>query len=194
MWEEQNTDIDPAFLKRDACRKAGRPVEIARTGRLIIRETILKDVSELYRIWQQPGMGDYIQPMQPTLEEETDFMRAYIRHAYAFYDYGLWTVLEKESGRIAGRAGLFLSETLENAVELGYMIAPECQRRGYALECGKAILDYAGEVLDIPKIHLLSDCRNEASLRTAAGLGFQETERLYRGKEELVHLVRKIER
>lgn len=190
MWEELDMEMDPAFLKRDACRKAGRPVEIARTDRLLIRETILPDVPELYRIWQQPGMGDYINPMQPTLEEELEFMDAYIRRAYAFYDFGLWTVLEQESGMIVGRAGLFPSELLENAVELGYMIRPECQGQGYAKECGKAILSYAENVLDMEEIHLLSDCRNTASLRTAAVLGFAEKERLLLGERKLVHLVR----
>lgn len=189
MWEELNIELDPAFLERESCRKAGRPVEIARTERLLIRETILSDVPKLYRIWQEPGMGDYIKPMQPTLEEEMDFMQAYIRHAYLFYDFGLWTVLEKESSKIVGRAGLFPSEMLENAVELGYMIAPACQGQGYAKECGKAILTYAENVLDMEEIHLLSDCRNEASIRTALAVGFSQKEPLFKENRELAHLV-----
>lgn len=190
MWEDLDMEIDTAFLERDMLRKAGRPVEIARTERLIIRETILSDVPELYRIWKTPGIGDYIKPMQGTLEEETEFMQAYIRHAYLFYDYGLWTVLSKESGQVVGRAGLFPSEILENAVELGYMIALEHQKKGYALESGRAILSYAGETLDMEEIHLLSDKRNEASLRTAAGLGFVEQERLEQEGNVLVHFVK----
>lgn len=191
MWEDWNMEMDAAFLERDACRKAGRPVEIVQTERLLIRETVLSDVPELYRIWQEPGMGAYVKPMQPTLEEEMEFMRAYIRHAYSFCDFGLWTVLEKEKGRIVGRAGLFPSEILEEAVELGYMIAPEYQGQGYAAECGRAILAYAENVLDMEEIHLLADCRNEASLRTAAALGFTAAGRLSQKAGELVHLVRK---
>ena len=84
-------ELDPAFVKRDAARKAGLPVEIARTKRLLIRETILEDVPKLYQLWQEPSVKRYVQPMQPTLEEEIAYMAAYIRHAYAFYDFGLWT-------------------------------------------------------------------------------------------------------
>lgn len=189
MWEDLDIEMDEAFLERDMRRKNGLPVEIARTERLIIRETILSDVPELYRIWKEPGMSDYIQPMQDTLEEEMEFMQAYIRHAYAFYDYGLWTVLERESGQIVGRAGLFPSEILKDAVELGYMVAPEHQKKGYALESGRVILLYAGEVLDMEEVHLLSDQRNEASLRTAVSLGFTETERFYEHGRKLVHFV-----
>lgn len=189
MWEDLDIEMDEAFLERDMRRKNGLPVEIARTERLIIRETILSDVPELYRIWKEPGMSDYIQPMQDTLEEEMEFMQAYIRHAYAFYDYGLWTVLERESGQIVGRAGLFPSEILKDAVELGYMVAPEHQKKGYALESGRAILLYAGEVLDMEEVHLLSDQRNEASLRTAVSLSFTEAERFYEHGRKLVHFV-----
>lgn len=139
MTEEkqlEEPDLDPAFAERDRCRKAGIPVKIAETRRLLIRETVMEDVPALYEMRQQPGMGDYVEPMQPTLEEEMEFMKAYIRHMYAFYDFGLWTVLERKSGQVVGRAGLFPSELLEEGVELGYMIAPDRQGRGYALECG----------------------------------------------------------
>lgn len=189
MWDDLNMEMDAAFLERDRKRKAGQPVEIARTKRLVIRETILSDVPEMYRIWKEPGMGDYIKPMQETLEAEMEFMQAYIRHAYAFYDYGLWTVIERESGQIVGRAGLFPSEILDEAVELGYMIAPVHQRKGYAFESGKAILSYAGETLDMEEIHLLSDRRNEASIRTAVSLGFTEIECFHKCGRELVHFV-----
>ena len=47
---ESDWELDPEFEKRDALRKAGIPVEIARTDQLLIRETIDSDISELYRI------------------------------------------------------------------------------------------------------------------------------------------------
>lgn len=181
--------MDPAFLERDACRKEGRPVLIAETERLIIRETVLTDVPELYRIWQEPGVGDYIPPMQPTLQEEMEYTAAYIRHAYAFYDYGLWTVLDQRSGCIVGRAGLSVSEILEDAVELGYLIAPEYQRQGLAVECGKAILAYAGSTLDISELHLFTDRRNTASIRTAERLGFVQKNTLCRDGRRIIHYI-----
>jgi len=197
MWEEwkkeQEEDMDPAFVQRDRARKSGIAVEIARTERLLIRETILEDVPRLYEIGKRPGVCEYIKPMQPTLKDETEFMDAYIHYAYVFYDYGLWTVLEQKSGEVIGRAGLFPSETLEDAVELGYMITPEKQRRGYAGECGKAILHYAGTVLDLSRVHVLADSRNTASVRTAENLGFRECERIQREKAEWIHFIKFLE-
>ncbi len=187
MWNE--ADLDPAFAERDRCRKAGLPVKIAETKRLLIRETVLEDVPKLYEIRQQPGMSDYVEPMQPTLQEEMEFMEAYIHHMYAFYDFGLWTVLERENGRIVGRAGLFPSKFLDEGVELGYMVAAERQRRGYALECGRAILDYASDVLDLPEVHVLIHIRNRASIRTAGRLGFTEYEIIQKNRMEYRHMI-----
>ena len=101
---EPDLELDPAFAERDRQRKAGLPVEIARTKRLLIRETVMQDVPVLYDICRLPGMGNYLEPPKPTLEEELEVTEAYIRHAYAFCDFGLWRVLENKSGRGPGPA------------------------------------------------------------------------------------------
>lgn len=170
--QEEEWDWDPEFLKRDELRKQGLPVEIARTERLLIRETILEDVPELYRIGTTPSAAVYLEPMQPHLEEEVSFMKAYIEHMYAFYDFGLWTVLrmENEISRVIGRAGLFPSDRIEGQVELGYLIDPAYQRQGYGMEAAEAILHYAWEVLDLEAIHLFADWKNVASVKTAKKL------------------------
>lgn len=188
-WSEPNIELDPAFAERDRLRKAGQPVEIARTGRLLIRETIRSDVPDLYKIRCQPGMDDHAGPVQPTLEEELVFMEAYIRHMYRFYDFGLWTVLEQDSDRIVGRAGLFPSRLLKEGVELGYMIAPDRRRRGYAAECGRAILCYAFDVLDLPELHILIDIENQISIRVAERLGFLWQEQIQNDHTEYIHMV-----
>ena len=164
--------LDPAFLERDRLRKSGIPVKIAETERLLIRETIPSDIPDLYEIWKQGGMVRGTVPVLNTLDEETEFMEAYIRHAYLFYDFGLWTVIEKQSGQIIGQAGLFVSELLDDAVELGYLIGQSYRGKGYAQECGRAILAYAEEVLDLEELHVLIERTNDTSLHVAQKLGF----------------------
>ncbi len=175
MWEEEYPELDPAFVERDHRRKEGLPVLIARTARLVIRETVMEDVPRIFEIYNSPGIREIVRPSR-TLEEETEFMWAYISHAYAFYDFGLWSILKKESGEVIGQAGLFPSDRLENAVELGYVIDPAFQGQGYARECGRAVLDYAFHTLDLEEIHLFAGQDNEASVRTARALGFQPEE------------------
>lgn len=170
---ESDWELDPEFEKRDALRKAGIPVEIARTDQLLIRETIDSDISELYRIGTDQTVRKYIAPMQPTLEEEIVYTKAYVRHMYAFYDFGLWTVLEKDAygqERVIGRAGLFPSERLAGQIEMGYMIAPECQGNGYGKEAAETVLRYAFDVLDLEEVHLFAEKENKASVKLAETL------------------------
>ena len=170
---ESDWELDPEFEKRDALRKAGIPVEIARTDRLLIRETIDSDIPELYRIGKDQAVRKYIAPMQPTLEEEIVYTKAYVRHMYAFYDFGLWTVLEKDAygqERVIGRAGLFPSERLAGQIEMGYMIAPECQGNGYGKEAAETVLRYAFNVLDLEEVHLFAEKENKASVKLAETL------------------------
>lgn len=170
---ESDWELDPEFEKRDALRKAGIPVEIARTDQLLIRETIDSDISELYRIGTDQAVRKYIAPMQPTLEEEIVYTKAYVRHMYAFYDFGLWTVLEKDAygqERVIGRAGLFPSERLAGQIEMGYMIAPECQGNGYGKEAAEMVLRYAFNVLDLEEVHLFVEKENKASVKLAETL------------------------
>lgn len=170
---ESDWELDPEFEKRDALRKAGIPVEIAKTDQLLIRETIDSDISELYRIGTDQAVRKYIAPMQPTLEEEIVYTKAYVRHMYAFYDFGLWTVLEKDAygqERVIGRAGLFPSERLAGQIEMGYMIAPECQGNGYGKETAETVLRYAFNVLDLEEVHLFAEKENKASVKLAETL------------------------
>ena len=170
---ESDWELDPEFEKRDALRKAGIPVEIARTDQLLIRETIDSDISKLYRIGTDQAVRKYIAPMQPTLEEEIVYTKAYVRHMYAFYDFGLWTVLEKDAygqERVIGRAGLFPSERLAGQIEMGYMIAPECQGNGYGKEAAETVLRYAFNVLDLEEVHLFAEKENKASVKLAETL------------------------
>lgn len=170
---ESDWELDQEFEKRDALRKAGIPVEIARTDQLLIRETIDSDISELYRIGTDQAVRKYIAPMQPTLEEEIVYTKAYVRHMYAFYDFGLWTVLEKDAygqERVIGRAGLFPSERLAGQIEMGYMIAPECQGNGYGKEAAEIVLRYAFNVLDLEEVHLFVEKENKASVKLAETL------------------------
>ena len=170
---ESDWELDPEFEKRDALRKAGIPVEIARTDQLLIRETIDSDISELYRIGTDQAVRKYIAPMQPTLEEEIVYTKAYVKHMYAFYDFGLWTVLEKDAygqERVIGRAGLFPSERLAGHIEMRYMIAPECQGNGYGKEAAETVLRYAFNVLDLEEVHLFAEKENKASVKLAETL------------------------
>lgn len=101
----------------------------------------------------------------------------YIVHRYPFYGYGMWTILDKSTGMVIGRAGLEEREVDgEIYTELGYMIHYLYRRKGIAFEVCQAILEYAKNALYLEKIHLFVHPDNTASKRLAEKLGFVKEE------------------
>lgn len=92
---------------------------------------------------------------------------------YGYYGYGMWAVVDHESGKLIGRAGLEHREyDSEVELELGYLIDPQFQHQGIATEICQAILKFAGENLDFPRINALTDPQNLASAALLQRLGF----------------------
>ncbi len=161
---ESLAELDIEYLERVRRRYNHIPWDIGETERCLIRELSLSDFPALYELYDKPGMTDYVEPLYD-YETELEYQKAYIENMYGFYEYGMWLVFSKETGKLIGRAGL-------EHDELGYMIAPELWNRGYATEVCRFIIDYARENTDFEKLYCRIDERNEASVHLAKKLGF----------------------
>ena len=157
-------EIDRGFLEQVHTRALGLPVRIAETRRLILREMTLSDLPELNRICRENGLPE-------TGEEEAG---AYIRYMYGLYQCGMWVVLEKESGRIIGRAGFGIADYLPEAeLDLGYLIDTPYRRQGYGEEACRAVLDYGRDWLELQRISAYVEEENQVSVHLLEKLGFQ---------------------
>lgn len=161
---ESLAELDIEYLERVRRRYNHIPWDIGETDRCLIREFSLSDLPALYELYAKPGMTDYVEPLYD-YETELEYQKAYIENMYGFYEYGMWLVFSKETGKLIGRAGL-------EHDELGYMIAPELQNLGYATEVCRFIIDYARENTDFEELYCRIDERNEASVHLAKKLGF----------------------
>lgn len=161
---ESLAELDIEYLERVRRRYNHIPWDIGETDRCLIRELSLSDLPALYELYDKPGMTDFVEPLYD-YETELEYQKAYIENMYGFYEYGMWLVFSKETGKLIGRAGL-------EHDELGYMIAPEFQNQGYATEVCRFIIEYARENTDFEELYCRIDERNEASVRLAKKLGF----------------------
>lgn len=161
---ESLAELDIEYLERVRRRYNHIPWDIGETDRCLIRELSLSDLPALYELYAKPGMTDFVEPLYD-YETELEYQKAYIENMYGFYEYGMWLVFSKKTGKLIGRAGL-------EHDELGYMIAPELQNRGYATEVCRFIIDYARENTDFEELYCRIDERNEASVHLAKKLGF----------------------
>lgn len=160
-------------------RLAGLPWEILTTEHCAVRETTVEDVDSFYQIYKEPSITEYMENLFADREEEIAYTRDYIEKVYAFYGYGMWTVLEKESRVVIGRAGITWREGYD-LPELGFVFGVPWQGRGYAFEVCGAILRYAREELLMKEVQALVRPGNGRSLRLCERLGF-----VRRGETEL---------
>lgn len=161
---ESLAELDIEYLERVRRRYNHIPWDIGETDRCLIRELSLADLPALYELYDKPGMTDSVEPLYD-YETELEYQKAYIENMYDFYEYGMWLVFSKETGKLIGRAGLEHNE-------MGYMIAPEFQNLGYATEVCRFIVDYARKNTDFEELYCRIDEKNVASVRLAKRLGF----------------------
>lgn len=163
--------IDYEFLNHMYERTKGISWTILETKRCIVREIRVEDLKRLYEIYEAPSITAYMEGLYPDPKDEEEFTRAYIKNMYGFYGFGLWIVEERRSGLVIGRAGISIRDGFDN-LELGYLIAENFQRKGYAEEVCRAVIQYAHDYLGCEKLNAFIDARNTASVRLAEKLGF----------------------
>ena len=124
---EEPEDADERFLERVVRRRLGLPWFICGTERLKIREIFGDDYEEIWGNQVGHGFG--------SVEE----LEAYTRNQYRFYEFGFWAVVERESGELAGIAGLTVCREEEDGLET-YWLGPDGAPlgAGSGAEAGKA--------------------------------------------------------
>lgn len=180
---EEPEETEPEYLERVYRRCHNLPWEILVTERCWLRETVEEDVDSFWRMYQEPEITQYTEQLYPSPEAERGYVREYRRLVYSFYEFGVWTVLDRQSGAVVGRAGLSVREGYD-LPELGFVIGREWQGRGLAGEVCRGILKYAGEQLGFERIQVLVHEENIVSLHLCRKLGFREQSPSTQAKQE----------
>lgn len=172
MVAEGLEEIDADFLDKVYRRYHNLPWVILYTRRCYLRELCMADMDALFALYAKKGVTAYMEPLYERKQEEA-YQKAYIEHMYRYYGYGMWLVCDRDTHEIIGRAGLEHRDYGdETELEMGYLIAPEKQRMGYAKEVCQAIITYAQENTLFSRINCLIHPDNTASLRLVETLGF----------------------
>ena len=172
MVVEGFEEVGMTFLQRVYERHFNSPWTILETKRCIVRELELSDMDDLFSMYAEPGMTDYMEGLYE-YEEELEYQKAYIENMYRFYGYGMWLVFEKKTGTLIGRAGVEHREELNGEMELGYAIRTSFQHQGYAYEACRAILEYGREWLGQDAFRAIVHKENLPSRHLCERLGFQ---------------------
>ncbi len=156
--------------------KTGAEVVIE-TERLILRGMQREDADALAEVYCDPHAMRYYP--RPYAREEVANRIARTQSAYARDGHGLYTVVLKSSGAIAGDCGPVVQE-VDGApeVEVGYHFAPRFWGHGYATEAARASRNWAFQHLPCGRVISLIRPVNVPSQRVAARNGMKIAKRI----------------
>jgi RimJ/RimL family protein N-acetyltransferase/predicted nucleotidyltransferase len=143
------------------------------TFRLLLRPMRADDFNALFEIFTDPQVMASFDSEPFTPAQMQQWLQRNLDHQTRF-DYGLFSVIEKASGRLIGDCGLEQMEVEGQTVaELGYDLRSDVWNRGFATEAASAVRDYAFQVLRLPRLLSLIRVGNAASQRVAEKIGMQ---------------------
>jgi RimJ/RimL family protein N-acetyltransferase len=146
--------------------------EVVRTERLVLRPYRPEDEDAVHRACQDPDIQYWntVIPSPYTRAVAREWVREVAPRQRA-EGRGMPVVIEA-GGELVGSSGVeFTAGVLGPAI--GYWIAPWGRGHGYAAEAAHALAEWALG-LGAPRVHLVADVRNGASLAVARRAGFTQ--------------------
>lgn len=170
---------------------AGAVIPEVVTERLVLRGLEQSDLDAYAAICADPEVRRYLGDGRP-LERPAVWreIAIFLGH-WDLRGFGQWAVVERETGQLLGRAGLWQPEGWPG-LEVGWVLGRSHWGRGFATEAARASLNHAFAGLGAH--HVISIIRpdNERSIRVAERLGEQYERRVELSR--MVHHVYGIDR
>jgi [ribosomal protein S5]-alanine N-acetyltransferase len=132
---------------------------------------------ETERLTIVPVDHQLVEKLSPEDYKIHGFIKSYLTDLKAdgsLLGWGVWFVIEKETGRIIGDIG-FKGKPVDQTVEIGYGIIPSAQGLGYATEAVNGIIDWALSTNLVSNV--VAECLDDniASVKVLEKLGFDRT-------------------
>lgn len=185
---ESIEEIDLFYINRIYQRFQNLPWIITETKRCIIREMTEEDLDAMYQVYAGDSITRYMEGLYEDREQELEYTRSYIKHAYTFWGYGTWVIVRKSDNKLIGRVGFNLRDGYEE-VELGFVIMEEEQKKGYAFECCKAVMEVGKEEYQFEAIQALVKEDNLPSVKLCKKLGFRLENMVLQDGEEYLRFL-----
>lgn len=159
---------------------------ILETPRLGLRRLTQEDFPALCRTLQDPVAMTAYEGAFSDGEVQAWLDRQLDRYAQ-YANFGLWAVIERESGLFVGQCGLTLQSWKgAEVLEIGYLFQRDRWHRGYATEAARACKAYAFDTLGAAEVSSIIRDANLPSQRVALRNGMTPRDTMvkhYRGVE-----------
>ncbi len=142
------------------------------TERLVLRQQTSEDAGFILSLMNDPEWLRYIGDRNiRTLEVARAHIQEGAVKMYNQHGFGLYLVELRGSHTPVGMCGLIKREFLDD-VDLGFALAREYRRKGYAQEAAAATVAYGRDTLGLRRIAAIVSPDNAASIRLLEVLGF----------------------
>lgn len=138
------------------------------TERLIFRQWIQSDFIAFEDFYSNAENAKYVGGLKDS-EGAWRLMATYIGH-YQLKGFSYLAIDEKATGKLIGTVGLWNSAPWPEP-ELGYWLLPSGQGKGFGVEAGLAVKDFALNSLQFNTLVSYIDPKNEPSKKLALRLG-----------------------
>ncbi|MDR2569226.1 MAG: GNAT family N-acetyltransferase [Oscillospiraceae bacterium] len=160
------------------------------TERLFLRRLTQDDFADLCEMLQD---ADVMYAWERTFSElqVQEWLDCQLER-YEKTGVGFWAAIEQKTGEMVGQIGLAWADIESKRVlELDYMLKKAHWHKGFAVEGGRACLDYAFNEMGVDKAYASIRPENQSSRKVAEKLCFQvqgEYVKHYNGKD-MLHLI-----
>ncbi len=146
---------------------------VVQTERLILRKFTIEDAPFMLELLNMPSWLRFIgdRNVHSVEEAEQYLINGNIKN-YLTYGFGFYLVEVKETGESIGMCGLVKRDSLDD-VDIGFAFLPQFIGKGYGFEAASATLDYAENVLQLPKIIAIVNPDNADSIKLIKKIGLQ---------------------
>lgn len=148
------------------------PFPVLETKRLYLRALTTNDFEEIMLLRGNPISMQYIpRPLVKTKEQALEHIQM-IQEKIDTNEGINWAITEKGCDKLIGLMGHYRIKPEHFRCELGYMLLPEYQNKGYTTEAIGALLEYGFNTMQMHSIEAIIDPRNSASERVLQKCGF----------------------
>lgn len=140
--------------------------------RLLFRQLNENDVDDVFRLRSNPERMTFIPRPLLTEKEQALNMIHFMNEKIGLNTDINWAVCEKETGLFIGFMGFYRTEPENHRTEIGYMVLPEFEGKGYVTESVKTMLNYAFNVIGFHSVDAVIDPENYASEKVLIKNGF----------------------
>lgn len=146
---------------------------VLETERLLLREIVPTDASDLFVLRSDPEVNKYIERKKPLSADDALLFVERVTKGIGEGNSLYWVICGKERPGVIGTICLWNIVPEKDLAEVGYELFPAFHGKGIMQEALAVVLDFASSVLRLRQITAFTHGENVASLRLLARNGFR---------------------